>query len=168
MQPAKLSSGQILQVRAMSDSSQMPDPLEMLKKMWAPMGLPMPGMPGMVTPSFNAADIEKRIADLKSVENWLSMNLNMLRMSIQGLEMQQATIAAMQQGMQAAQQAAQAGTPRAGNSAFNAPGFNPAGAAPAGTAAPGVNPLTDPAMWWNMLQQPQAGQEAAKPAPKKK
>ena len=148
----------------MSDSSKMPDPLEMLKKMWAPMGLPMPGMPGMVTPSFNAADIEKRIADLKSVENWLSMNLNMLRMSIQGLEMQQATIAAMQQGMQAAQ----AGTPRAGNAAFNAPGFNPAGAAPAGTAASGANPLTDPAMWWNMLQQPQAGQEAAKPAPKKK
>ena len=148
----------------MSDSSKMPDPLEMLKKMWAPMGLPMPGMPGMVTPSFNAADIEKRIADLKSVENWLSMNLNMLRMSIQGLEMQQATIAAMQQGMQAAQ----AGTPQAGNSAFNAPGFNPAGAAPAGTAASGANPLTDPAMWWNMLQQPQAGQEAAKPAPKKK
>jgi hypothetical protein len=142
----------------------MPDPLEMLKKMWAPMGLPMPGM---VTPSFNVADIEKRITDLKSVENWLNMNLNMLRMSIQGLEMQRATIAAMQQGLQAAQQAAP-GTPGgaggAGNSpVFNAPGFNPTGAAPG--AVP--NPLSDPAMWWNMLQ-PQAAPEPTTPATKKK
>ncbi len=155
----------------MSDSSQMPDPLEMLKKMWAPMGVPMPGMPGMVTPSFNAADIEKRITDLKSVENWLNMNLNMLRMSIQGLEMQRATIAAMQQGMQAAQQAAPhmgSGAQGAGASPFNAPGFNPTGAMPPGANAAGVNPLTDPAMWWNMLQQPQASQEGSAPAPKKK
>lgn len=149
----------------MSDSPQMPDPLEMLKKMWAPMGLPMPGMPGMVTPSFNVADIEKRITDLKSVENWLSMNLNMLRMSIQGLEMQRATIAAMQQGMQA-QQGASMGSaaPGAGtNPVFNAPGFNPPGAA----AATPANPLADPAMWWNMLQ-PQASPDQAGPADKKK
>ena len=157
----------------MSDPSQMPDPLEMLKKMWAPMGLPMPAMSGMVTPSFNVTDMEKRIADLKSVENWLSMNLNMLRMSIQGLEMQQATIAAMQQGMQAAQQAVQRAAPHMaqGAPAFNAPGFNPTGtppgASPTGPTSPGGNPLTDPAMWWNMLQ-PQASQEPAKPAPKKK
>ncbi len=152
----------------MSDSPQLPDPLEMLKKMWAPMGLPMPGMPGMVTPSFNVGDIEKRITDLKSVENWLSMNLNMLRMSIQGLEMQRATIAAMQQGMQAAQQGMSAGQPASGhgaNQAFNAPGFSPPGPAPAAGAA--VNPLTDPAMWWNMLQ-PQASQDQAAPADKKK
>ena len=152
----------------MSDSSQMPDPLEMLKKMWAPMGLPMPGMPGMVTPSFNVAEIEKRIADLRSVENWLSMNLNMLRMNIQGLEMQQATIAALQQGMQAAQRAAPQAA--AAPSGFNAPGFNPSAANPSGAnpaGAPAGNPLVDPAMWWNMLQ-PQAGQEAPKPAPKKK
>jgi hypothetical protein len=154
----------------MSDPSQMPDPLEMLKKMWAPMGLPMPGMPGMVTPSFNVADIEKRITDLKSVENWLSMNLNMLRMSIQGLEMQRATIAAMQQGMQAAQNAApggQAAPGAAGGPVFNAPGFNPTGATPGTSGAPAANPLTDPAMWWNMLQ-PQAAQDQANPASKKK
>jgi hypothetical protein len=150
----------------MSDSSQLPDPLEMLKKMWAPMGLPMPGMPGMVTPSFNVADIEKRITDLKSVENWLSMNLNMLRMSIQGLEMQRATIAAMQQGMQAAQQGASASQAAPGANPFNAPGFNPPGAAAGGTASP-ANPLADPAMWWNMLQ-PQANPDQAPPAAKKK
>jgi hypothetical protein len=151
----------------MSDPSQMPDPLEMLKKMWAPMGLPMPGMPGMVTPSFNVAEIEKRIADLKSVENWLSMNLNMLRMNIQGLEMQKATIAAMQQGMQAAQQAAPHMAQAAAPSAFNAPGFNPSAANPAAVPPAAGNPLTDPAMWWNMLQ-PQGGQEPPKSAPKKK
>ena len=142
-----------------------PDPFEFLKMLWGPMGLPVPGM---VTPTLDIDELDKRIAEFRSVENWLNLNLNLLRMSIQGLEMQQATIAAMQQGMQAAQQAAQAGTARAGNTAFNAPGFNPAGAAPPGATATGANPLTDPAMWWNMLQQPQAGQEAAKPAPKKK
>ncbi|MEI6301277.1 MAG: PhaM family polyhydroxyalkanoate granule multifunctional regulatory protein [Betaproteobacteria bacterium] len=151
----------------MSDPSPMPDPLEMLKKMWAPMGLPMPGMPGMVTPSFNVAEIDKRIADLKSVENWLSMNLNMLRMNIQGLEMQKATIAAMQQGMQAAQQAAPHMAQAASPSAFNAPGFNPSAANPTVAPPAAGNPLTDPAMWWNMLQ-PQAGEEPPQSAPKKK
>lgn len=158
----------------MSDPSQMPDPLELLKKMWAPMGLPMPGMLGMVTPSFNVAEIEKRIADLKSVENWLSMNLNMLRMSIQGLEMQQTTIAALQQGVQAIQQAAPHVAQAAAGSPFNAPDLNPFGVVPGvtpgaagGAAAPAVNPLSDPAMWWNMLQ-PQASPEQVEPAVKKK
>ncbi len=56
------------------------------------MGLPMSGM---VAPILDVSEIDKRIADLKSVENWLTMNLNILRMSIQGLEMQRATLAAM-------------------------------------------------------------------------
>jgi hypothetical protein len=84
--------------------------------------------------------------------------------------MQQATIAAMQQGMRAAQAAASGKTGAPPTSAFNAPGFNPAAAsAPNAAAAPGaaVNPLADPAMWWNMLQ-PQASQDTAPAAPKKK
>jgi hypothetical protein len=68
------------------------DPFEMMRKMWAPMG--MPG-PGMMLPTMNVQEIEKRIADLRSVENWLTLNLNILRMTIQGMEMQKATLAAM-------------------------------------------------------------------------
>lgn len=80
----------------MSQASPLPDPFEFLKKLWAPMGLPMPGMANMVSPTTNIAELEKRINDLKSVENWLSLNLEMVRTTIQGLEAQKATIAAFQ------------------------------------------------------------------------
>ena len=51
---------------------------------------------GRWPPLLDPNEIEKRIADLKSVETWLNMNLNVLRMTIQGLEMQKATLAAFQ------------------------------------------------------------------------
>lgn len=75
----------------MSDTPQ--DPLEFLKSMWGGMGFPLPGM---VTPTLDVNELEKRIADLKAVEVWLKMNLGMLQMSIQGLEMQRVTLATMQ------------------------------------------------------------------------
>ena len=51
-------------------------------------------------PTLDPKEIEKRIADLKSVEAWLNMNLNMIRFSIQGLELQRATLQAMQDATQ--------------------------------------------------------------------
>ncbi len=57
------------------------------------MGLPLAGV---MTPSLVQDELDRRIAELKSVENWLNMNLNVLRMTIQGLEMQKAGLAAMQ------------------------------------------------------------------------
>lgn len=75
----------------MTDTPQ--DPLEFLKSMWSGMGLPMPGM---AAPTLDASELEKRIAELKAVEHWLKMNLGMLQMSIQGMEMQRAALAAMQ------------------------------------------------------------------------
>jgi len=56
------------------------------------------GMPNMASamPAMDPAEIAKRIADLRSVENWLNMNLSMLRMHVQALEMQQAAMSAMQ------------------------------------------------------------------------
>ena len=77
----------------MSQEAPLQDPFEFLKKLWSPMGLPMPGV---VVPLLDPKEIDKRITDLKSVENWLNMNLNVLRMTIQGLEMQRATLAAFQ------------------------------------------------------------------------
>jgi hypothetical protein len=73
--------------------NQPPDPLEFLKNLWGPMGLPLAGLGG---PTTAMSEVERRIAELKSVENWLNMNLNVLRMTIQGLEMQKAGLAAMQ------------------------------------------------------------------------
>lgn len=73
--------------------TQPPDPFEFLKTLWGSMGVPLAGL---MAPTVNADEIERRIAELKSVENWLNMNLNVLRLTIQGLEMQKSGIAAMQ------------------------------------------------------------------------
>jgi hypothetical protein len=73
--------------------SQPPDPFEFLKSLWGPMGLPMAGA---MAPMLNPSEVEKRIAELKSVENWLNMNLNVLRMTIQALELQKSGLEAMQ------------------------------------------------------------------------
>lgn len=98
------------------------DPLEFLKGMWSSMGF---AVPGMVTPTLDVGELDKRIAELKTVEGWLRMNLNMLQMSIQGLEMQRATLAAMQAIGQSA----------------------------GGSTEAGANPFANPAMWpWNMMQ----------------
>ena len=85
----------------MADPNQPQDPFEMFRRLWGPLGVPVPGM---AMPTLDPHEIDKRIQDLKSVEAWLSMNLNMLRAGIQGLEMQKAGLegitAAMQQAMQ--------------------------------------------------------------------
>ena len=76
------------------------DPFELFRRLWGPLGVPVPGMS---MPTMDPQEIEKRIAELKSVEMWLSMNLNVLRAAIQGLEMQKAGLegisAAMQQAL---------------------------------------------------------------------
>jgi hypothetical protein len=53
------------------------------------------GMPGIVTPTLDIDDLDKKIKDLKAVEGWLSMNLSMLQMSIQGLEVQRNTLTSL-------------------------------------------------------------------------
>ena len=69
------------------------EPLDFLKSMWGNMGFPLPGM---VAPTVDTNELERRIADLKAVEGWLRTNLSMLQMTIQGLEMQKNTLATMQ------------------------------------------------------------------------
>jgi len=69
------------------------DPFEMFRRLWGPLGVPVPGM---AMPTLDPQEVEKRIAELRSVEGWLAMNLNMVKLSIQGLEMQKATLQAMQ------------------------------------------------------------------------
>ena len=81
----------------MADPNQPQDPFEMFRRLWGPLGVPVPGLS---MPTLDPAEIDKRVQELKSVEMWLSMNLNMLRTAIQGLEMQKAGLSAMQQAMQ--------------------------------------------------------------------
>ncbi len=85
------------------------DPLEMFRRLWGPLGVPVPGM---AMPTLDPQELEKRITELKSVEMWLNMNLTMLRAAIQGLEMQKAGLQQMQGMQQAMQQAMQMNMPQ--------------------------------------------------------
>jgi hypothetical protein len=77
----------------MAEQTPPPDPFEMFRRLWGPLGVPIPGM---AVPTFDPKEVEKRIAELRSVEAWLQMNLNMLKLSINGLELQRAALQAMQ------------------------------------------------------------------------
>ena len=76
----------------MADQTPPENPFEMFRRLWGPLGVPIPGM---AVPTFDPQEVEKRIQELKSVEAWLQMNLNMLKFSIQGLEMQRSALQAM-------------------------------------------------------------------------
>lgn len=87
-------------------STAMADSLEFIKNLWSSMGIPgtnIPTMPtgasamsGMVLPTLSVDELRKKITELRAVESWLDLNMNMLRTSIQALEVQAATIATLQ------------------------------------------------------------------------
>lgn len=117
------------------------DPLEFVKSLWGNMGF---SLPGMVAPTVDTDELSKRIADLKAVEGWLKSNLDLLQMTIRGLEMQRATLLAFQQMGQAAQTTDET------------------------QKAPPVNPFLDPAAWqmpWDFLKNTMTQQAAAPTAP---
>jgi hypothetical protein len=129
----------------MSNDTPNTDPLEFMKGMWGSMGF---SLPGMVAPTFDTDELEKRIHDLKAVEGWLRMNLSMLQMTIQGLEMQCSTLSAVKAMGQAAAESR--------NNADQPP-----------TGEEGASPFAQAAMWpWSMMQQMQANmqQQAAEQA----
>jgi len=77
----------------MAQQPELPkDWLEFMQKMWNPMSYPMPGM---AMPTVNVAEIERKIAELKAVENWLTMNVGFVQMTIKTLEMQKAALEAI-------------------------------------------------------------------------
>src|SRR3954463_3728875 len=95
----------------------MTDTLDFVKKMWGGMNIP-----GMAMPTLSVDDINKQIADLKAVESWLTLNMNMLRGTIQALEVQSATIAALQSMSAAMSSVVQPNTAANGeNPAFESP-----------------------------------------------
>ncbi|HBQ90168.1 MAG TPA: hypothetical protein DD803_12075 [Alcaligenes faecalis] len=117
-------------------------------------------------PSLSPDDLDRRIRDLRAVESWLQLNLSMLSTTIQGLEIQRSTLAAIktmaQQGTQAA----------GGKNPFEAfMAFNPmaAGAAAAESAAgvsstqPGVSQSETAAQ--TAFQQASAQPQQASPQP---
>lgn len=69
------------------------DMFEFMQKMWNPMSFPIPGM---VTPTVDVGEIEKKISELKTVENWLTMNVGFVQMTVKTLEMQKAALESLQ------------------------------------------------------------------------
>ncbi len=156
----------------------MTDTLDFVKNLWGSMGLPgmnVPGMsalnvPGMVMPTLSVDEINKKISDLKAVESWLSLNMTMLRSTIQALEVQAATISTLQtmgerftasmqpSGEAHAQPASTSGATRTGNGANGHAGERAHAGAPEPSskdeqdAASLTAPLVNAAAWWNMLQ----------------
>jgi len=64
---------------------QIMNSMDVFKKAWSNLATPF-------TPTLDVEELDKRIADLRTVEQWLSLNQNMLRSTIQGLEIQRATL----------------------------------------------------------------------------
>jgi hypothetical protein len=87
-------------------------------------------------PVLDAKELEKKIAELETVEHWLKANLNMLQLSIKSLEYQRQMVKGGERIRQAMEE----------------------GQAPEAPA--GGEEIPNPALWaWNMMAQ--AGTEAA-------
>lgn len=88
------------------------DALDFMQKLWNPFGVPIPGfnMPGApataVPPlpfpnpaamfaSLDPAEFDRKIGELRVVESWLSMSLNLMQMSIKTMELQKASLVAL-------------------------------------------------------------------------
>jgi hypothetical protein len=84
------------------------------QRMWNPLGMPMPGFPAvgqsapagtpapeapflnpaMMFPALDPAEIDRKIGELRIIESWLSMSLNMMQMSIKTMELQKSSLEA--------------------------------------------------------------------------
>lgn len=111
------------------------DIAEFMQKMWNPLGVPIPGfgMPGAapvapgIGPAFaglaagvpfpnpaamfatlDPAELERKIDELRIVEGWLQMSLNMMQLSIKTMELQKASLEALRGSQASAQGAAPA------------------------------------------------------------
>lgn len=98
------------------------DALEFLQKMWNPFGVPMPGFaPGVGAPAapgtdagaagspggiafpnpasmfaaIDPSEVQRKIDELRVIESWLQMSLNVMQMSIKTMELQKASLEAM-------------------------------------------------------------------------
>ena len=111
------------------------DTVDFVKRAWTSFGVP-----SGFTPTLDLEELDKRIADLKAVEQWLTLNMNMLQGTIQALEIQRGTIATLKAfgaPLDAAAPAAQAIAAALGRA--TPPDDGQRGAAPGITSAAGAN-----------------------------
>jgi hypothetical protein len=164
---------------------------DLVKKVWGVTGLPtlptptsmaqfatrLPQtLPSMIAPTLDVGELDKRIADLRAVEQWLNLNLSMLRTTVQSLEVQRNTIATLKSfgGAMLSAGPAQPAPPATANWPYAAAQPMPAmptAASLAAAAAPSPTPARkrrspraaaaaaaaalplNPTAWWNTLQE---------------
>lgn len=92
---------------------------EFMQKMWNPFGFTFPGMtpaaqgtasapipnPLTMLATLDPAEIDKKIAEVRIIENWLAMSLNFMQMTVKTLELQKASLEALRSGAAAATEA---------------------------------------------------------------
>lgn len=76
-------------IRAL-DVGKLLDTVEFVKNAWSSFGVP-----SSLVPTTDLDELDRRIADMKTVEQWLRMNLSLLEASVQALEIQRGTIATL-------------------------------------------------------------------------
>jgi len=84
------------------------DWFEFMQKMWNPLSFPLPGM---ITPTVDIDEIDKKIGELKSVETWLTMNTGFVQMTIKTLEMQKAALESLRAAGEPASKPPKTGNP---------------------------------------------------------
>jgi len=114
-------------------SNQPFNPFEFLNTPWGKLPIANPSMPGT-----DINELDKRISELKNVEQWLTLNLNLLRTTIQGMEIQRGTLAAIS----------------AFGKSFASPDAGSAGSASKPDVASSGPPpgLEQATMWWDQMQ----------------
>lgn len=75
----------------MANPSSPQEMFEMFQRMMNPMALPMQSL---LFPGLSVEEMERKITELKSVENWLTASLSMLQLSIKTMEYQRSLLAA--------------------------------------------------------------------------
>jgi hypothetical protein len=111
------------------------DMFDLWQKMVNPGAYPLQSL---MFPVLDAKELEKKIAELETVEHWLKANLNMLQLSIKSLEYQRQMI----KGGERIKAAMEEGGPKEGK------------------PEAGGEEIPNPALWaWNMMAQ--AGSDAA-------
>ena len=144
--------------------------MEFFQSMLKGAGLPT-GFASWMAPTMDPQELEQKITELKAVLQWLEANARLTQATIQALEVQRMTLAAlksmnvdlgdlagrMAEAMQAGAQdmaASSAAEPeaRAGEASSPAPDAETAAKAASGPASP-LPGMMDPMQWWNAVSQ---------------
>lgn len=131
---------------------------------------PLPNLANWVAPTLSVEELDKRISELKAVQFWLDQNATGLKATIQALEVQKMTLAALK-GMNfqlgevaeafkikpAAESEPEAAAPAPAAAAAEAAKPAPKKRPKAKAAEPGDGPasegVVDPLQWWGALTQ---------------